>query len=147
MIRDSNRFHAKLLDPSKECGNFVSPIKKRILTVEVKVYKWVFAVFCDHECIPANVYDSKRKRYYDLFYMMMQQIQFSSGRTMSMPVKIAAFAFGLVLFLPILALLIVAGIVASLVFGVLMLVGIARAKTRSLFGKDDEGRKNVRIKR
>ena len=52
-----------------------------------------------------------------------------------------------VLFLPILALLIVAGIVASLVFGVLMLVGIARAKTRSLFGKDDEGRKNVRIKR
>jgi len=77
----------------------------------------------------------------------MQQIQFSSGRTMSMPVKIAAFAFGLVLFLPILALLIVAGIVASLVFGVLMLVGIARAKTRSLFGKDDEGRKNVRIKR
>ena len=78
---------------------------------------------------------------------MMRQIQFSSGRTMSMPVKIAAFAFGLVLFLPILALLLVAGIVAGVVFGILMLFGVASAKTRSLFGKDNEGRKNVRIKR
>lgn len=66
---------------------------------------------------------------------------------LSMPVKIAALTFGLVLFLPILALLLVAGAVAGVVFGILMLVRVVTTKTRLLFGKDSQGRKNVRIKR
>ncbi|MBC8201622.1 MAG: hypothetical protein H8E86_06195 [Planctomycetes bacterium] len=78
---------------------------------------------------------------------MMRQIQFSSGKTLSMPVRIAALAFGLVLFLPILALLLVAGSVAGVVFAVLLLVRVVTTKIRLLFGKDEQGRKNVRVKR
>ena len=113
----------------------------------MKVNEWFIAVCCYQECILATVYDSKRKSYYDWFSMMMQQIQFRSVQKLPVPLKVAAIVFGLVLFLPILALLLVAGIVASVVFGVLMLVGVVSAKTRSLFGKDNEGRKNVRVKR
>ena len=78
---------------------------------------------------------------------MRNQIQFSSPHTMSTPVKMAAFVFGLVLLVPILALLVVAGIVSSVVFGVLLLVGVVNTKARSLTGKDNEGRKNVRVRR
>ena len=84
--------------------------------------------------------------------MEMRQFQFGRGRAMyssrSIPAKIAVIAFGIVLFLPILAMLIVAGVVAVLVFGVLLVVGTVARKFRSLIsGKDREGRKNVRIKR
>ena len=80
--------------------------------------------------------------------MEMQQFRFDMKRPMSAPAKFALFAFGIVLFLPIFALAIVAGLLASLVFGMLFTVGIVRRKIRSLFsGKDSDGRKNVRIKR
>ena len=79
--------------------------------------------------------------------MMRNQIQFSSLHSLSTPVKIAAFVFGLVLLIPILALLVIAGVVSSVVFGVLLLVGVVNTKVRSLAGKDSEGRKNVRVRR
>jgi uncharacterized membrane protein YphA (DoxX/SURF4 family) len=79
--------------------------------------------------------------------MVMQQIQFGSGGRMSMPLKIAATIFGVLVLLPIFALLLFAGIVASVVFGVLLLIGVVNTKFRSLFNRDSEGRKNVRIKR
>lgn len=66
---------------------------------------------------------------------------------MSMPLKIAATLFGVLVLLPIFALLLFAGIVASVVFGVLLLIGVVNTKFRSLFNRDSEGRKNVRIKR
>ena len=66
---------------------------------------------------------------------------------MSTPSKMATLVFGLVVLLPIFALLIVAGIVASVVFGVLLLIGVVNTKTRAVFNKDSSGRKNVRIKR
>lgn len=84
---------------------------------------------------------------YDLCSMTRNQIQFGSLRTVSTPVKIAAFAFGLVLLIPILALLVIAGVVSCVVFGVLLLVGVVNTKVRSLTGKDNEGRKNVRVRR
>jgi hypothetical protein len=69
---------------------------------------------------------------------------------MSTPSKISAIVFGLILFLPILALLLVAGVVAFVVFGFLLIVGVARRKIRSLTTSGDSGpkrSKNVRIKR
>ena len=58
--------------------------------------------------------------------MTIRQFQFGSVSTMSLPAKIASIAFGLVIFLPIFALLIVAGIVAAFVFGVLLLFPTSR---------------------
>jgi hypothetical protein len=69
---------------------------------------------------------------------------------MSTPSKISAIVFGLILFLPILALLLVAGVVAFVVFGFLLIVGVVRRKIRSLTTGGDPGpkrSKNVRIKR
>ena len=66
---------------------------------------------------------------------------------MSTPSKVAALVFGLIVLLPIFALLIVAGIFASVVFGVLLLVGVINTKIRSIFSKPQDGRKNVRIRR
>lgn len=71
---------------------------------------------------------------------------------MSLPAKIASIVFGLVLFLPIFALLVVAAIVSAFVFGVLLLISVLRTKTNSLFGggpsagPSAKGRKNVRVK-
>ena len=66
----------------------------------------------------------------------------------STPAKIAAIVFGIVLFLPILAILVTAGVIAAVVFGVLLVFGIVARKMRSLTsGKDPDGRQNVRIKR
>ncbi len=83
---------------------------------------------------------------------MFRQFQIGTPTPMSLPAKIASIVFGLVLFLPIFALLVVAGVVAAFVFGVLLLVSVVRAKTRSLFGGGSsagpsaKGRKNVRVK-
>lgn len=66
---------------------------------------------------------------------------------MSTPAKMAAFVFGLVLLIPILALLIIAGIVSSVVFGVLLLVGLVNTGLRSIISKNSDGRKNVRVRR
>ncbi len=78
----------------------------------------------------------------------MRQFQFESMRTVSMPTKIAMIVFGLILFLPIFALLVLAGTVAAVVFGVLIVFGVVIRKIRSLAsGKDTQGRKNVRVKR
>ncbi len=78
----------------------------------------------------------------------MRQFQFGSARPMSTPTKIAVIVFGLVLFLPIFALLVVAGVVASAVFGVLLIITIITRKIQTLTrGKDSNGRKNVRVKR
>lgn len=79
--------------------------------------------------------------------MMRNQIQFSALHSMSTPAKMAAFVFGLVLLIPILALLIIAGIVSSVVFGVLLLVGLVNTGLRSLISKNSDGRKNVRVRR
>ena len=82
--------------------------------------------------------------------MEMQQFQLGSGRAMSTPSKISAIVFGLILFLPILALLLVAGVVAFVVFGSLLIVGVVRRKIRSLTMGSERGpkrSKNVRIKR
>ena len=78
----------------------------------------------------------------------MRQFQFGSARAVSPPAKFAVIVFGIVLFLPILALLIFAGIIAGCVFILLLLFG----KVRGLFiptppKNDVEGRKNVRVKR
>ncbi len=83
---------------------------------------------------------------------MFKQFQFGTPTPMSLPAKIASIVFGLVLFLPILALLVVAGVLAAFVFAILLLVGVVRTKTRSLFGgapsagPSAKGRKNVRVK-
>lgn len=83
----------------------------------------------------------------------MRQFQFGSVSTMSLPAKIASIAFSLVILLPIFALLIVAGIVAAFVFGVLLLVSVVRVKIKSFFNKNTEygpnaqGRKNVRVRK
>ena len=68
---------------------------------------------------------------------------------MSTPAKFAAVAFGIVLFLPILALTILAGTVAIVVFGLLFLVSLITKKYHALTkGKhDNEGRKNVKVRR
>ena len=84
---------------------------------------------------------------YDLYSMMRNQIQFGSVGTMSAPAKIAALVFGFVLLIPILALLIVAGVVSTLVFCTLLLTGLINTKARSLICRDQQGRKNVRVKR
>ncbi len=78
----------------------------------------------------------------------MRQFQFGSAQSMSTPTKIAVIVFGLILFLPIFALLVVAGVVASVVFGVLLIITTITRKIQSLTrGKDSGGRKNVRVKR
>ena len=79
--------------------------------------------------------------------MVLRQFQWNTPRPRSTPTKVAILVFGLILFLPILALLLIAGFFASIVFGILMLFGIVTAKIRSLAHKDDEGRKNVRVRR
>ena len=84
---------------------------------------------------------------YDLYSMMRNQIQFGSVGTVSAPAKIAALVFGFVLLIPILALLIIAGVVSTFVFGTLLLVGLINTRVRSLSGRDRHGRKNVRVKR
>lgn len=84
---------------------------------------------------------------YDSYSMMPNQIQFGRVRPMSVPAKIAALVFGLVLLVPVMTLLIVAGVVATFVFGTLLLVGLINTKIRSLIGRDNRGRKNVRVKR
>lgn len=67
---------------------------------------------------------------------------------MSAPTKFALIVFGIVFFLPIFALAIIAGVFAAFVFGFLIILGTTRKKFHSFFsGKDSEGRKNVRIKR
>ena len=68
---------------------------------------------------------------------------------MSTPAKFAAVAFGIVLFLPILALAILASIVAVVVFGLLFLVSLVTKKYLALTkGKrNNEGRKNVKVRR
>jgi len=68
-------------------------------------------------------------------------------QTMSMPTKVATLVFGFILLIPIVTLLIVAGIVAFMVFGVLLIIGIINTKLRSLTGRDREGRHNVRVRR
>jgi hypothetical protein len=90
---------------------------------------------------------TSEKAQYDSYFMMLNQIQFGTRGPMSAPAKIAALAFGLVLLVPVLALLIIAGIVSTFVFGVLLLVGMINTKIRSLTGRDRHGRKNVRVKR
>jgi hypothetical protein len=65
---------------------------------------------------------------------------------MSAPVKIAALIFGIVLLIPVMAILIIAGVLSTVVFGTLLLVGLANTKIRSMTGRDNQGRKNVRIK-
>ena len=89
--------------------------------------------------------------------MIMRQFQIGSTAQMSLPAKIATIAFGLVLLLPIFALLIVAGVASAFIFGVLLLIGVVRAKVKALFtagssgkfsaGPSASGRKNVRVKR
>ena len=67
---------------------------------------------------------------------------------MSVPTKFTLIVFGIVLFLPIFALAIIAGVFAAIVFVLLTILSAVRKKFRSFFsGKDSEGRKNVRIKR
>ena len=83
---------------------------------------------------------------YDSYLMMLNQIQFGTAGQISAPAKIAAMVFGLVLLIPVLALLIVAGIVSTFVFGTLLLIGLTNTKIRSLTGRDRQGRKNVRVK-
>ncbi len=83
--------------------------------------------------------------------MVLRQFQWNTpnlgATSRSTPAKITLFVFAVILFLPILALLLIAGFFASIVFGILMLLGIVTAKIRSLTQKDDEGRKNVRVRR
>ena len=78
----------------------------------------------------------------------MRQFQFGSARAMSPPAKFAAIAFGIVLFLPVLALLIIAGAIAGCVFILLLMLGKIRKLFTPSIQKDDfEGRKNVRVRR
>jgi len=77
----------------------------------------------------------------------MRPINVHSMQTMSMPTKVATLVFGFILLIPIVTLLIVAGIVAFMVFGVLLIIGIINTKLRSLTGRDREGRHNVRVRR
>ena len=79
--------------------------------------------------------------------MDIRRFQPKPGKTLSTPVKFAALVFGVVVLLPILALLVAAGIIASIVFGTLLLAGVVNTKVKSLFAKDSQGRKNVRIRR
>ena len=79
--------------------------------------------------------------------MVLRQFQWNTPRPRSTPAKVAILVFGLILFLPILALLLIAGFFASIVFAILMLFGIVTAKIRSLVHKGDESRKNVRVRR
>ena len=77
---------------------------------------------------------------------MMQQIQWNTGRSMSFPAKVAFMVFGIVVLLPIAILLAVAGLLASIVFGILMVFVVILRKIRS-WGSRDDGRKNVRVRR
>ena len=83
--------------------------------------------------------------------MVLRQFQWNTlnlgATSRSTPAKFALFVFGLILLLPILALLLIAVFFASIVFGILRLFGIVTAKVRSLTRKDSEGRKNVRVRR
>jgi len=79
--------------------------------------------------------------------MKPNQIQFGSANVMSTPAKVATLVFGFVLLIPILALLVVAGVVSCVIFGLLLLVGAINTRVRSLTGRDNQGRKNVRVRR
>ncbi|MBC8522888.1 hypothetical protein H8D29_03075 [PVC group bacterium] len=63
------------------------------------------------------------------------------------PASIAITIFGMVLLLPILLLLLFAGIVAIAAFAILSVFAWLFGKIRGLSSKDSEGRKNVRIRR
>ena len=58
----------------------------------------------------------------------------------------AIAVFGFVLLLPILLLLLVATIVAMIVFATLSFAAWVGGRFRGLSGKDPEGRRNVRIR-
>ena len=79
--------------------------------------------------------------------MMFRQIQWNTVKRMSLPARVAATVFGIIVILPILLLVLVAGTFAGIVFGVLFLINIIIRKGRSLTGRDNEGRKNVRVRR
>jgi|TARA_B100000959_G_C14955713_1_gene613618 hypothetical protein len=81
--------------------------------------------------------------------MVMRQFQFKPTTTRSTPAKLAILVFGIVFFLPILALAIVAGLVAVVAFGLLYCVAFVKQKVRKSSNKttNNEGRKNVRIRR
>ena len=98
--------------------------------------------------VPCELYDTTLESDYDWFVMEIRQFQFGPRRHMSTPAKIAAIVFGIVLFLPIFALVLIAGLLAGIVFSVLFLFSLCKRKLRSLAsGKDTDGRKNVRVKR
>ena len=80
--------------------------------------------------------------------MEMQQFQLSPKRPLSAPAKLALLVFGIVLFLPIFALILIAGVIATFVFGVLFVFSVCSRKIRLITSrKDSDGRKNVRVKR
>ena len=81
--------------------------------------------------------------------MVMRQFQFKPPTPRSAPAKLAILVFGIVFFLPILALAIVAGLVAVVVFGLLFCVAFVKQKARKTSNKttNNEGRKNVRVRR
>ena len=84
---------------------------------------------------------------YDFYLMMRNHIQFNHIRETSLLSKITILTVGFVFLLPILLLLVVVGLVSSVIFGTLLLIGMINLKLRSLTGRDSQGRKNVRIKR
>ncbi|MEE2912446.1 MAG: hypothetical protein VX436_01435, partial [Planctomycetota bacterium] len=84
---------------------------------------------------------------YDFCLMMRNHIQFGNMREASPLSKIAALLIGFVFLIPILLLLILVGVVSSVVFGILLLIGLINTKRRSITGRDSHGRKNVRVKR
>ncbi|MDP7006110.1 MAG: hypothetical protein QF718_07880 [Phycisphaerales bacterium] len=79
--------------------------------------------------------------------MQIRRFQLGLNKAVSTPVRISLFVFGAIVILPIFALFILAGTIASVVFGVLLLIGVVNKKLQSVFNKRHDGRKNVRIRR
>ena len=79
-------------------------------------------------------------------HMDLRQVQFNQKLGFS-PKGIAFAIFGMVLLLPILLLLLVAGLVAIVAYAILFMVSFVGAKISGLSRTDSEGRRNVKIRK
>ncbi len=78
--------------------------------------------------------------------MDLRQLQINQKIGFS-PKGIALAIFGMVLLLPILLLLLVAGLVAMVAYFILSIISLVGSKLSGCSGADSEGRKNVKIRK
>jgi len=79
--------------------------------------------------------------------VLLKNISWHNRSKSSLPVRAVLFTFAVILLPVIFVLLVIAGVLASFVFGFLVVFVRLSKYFRPSSKKDNEGRKNVRIKR